>query len=139
MYKKYYIRNIKKIFLNILVIVFLLQALALPSYAADTQIISSQSNDIDFLKKLGVIPNWNTLQSVTRAEFVNAVVRCLVNNSGAKDRSNLVNWNEDVFEDVKSDYWASYNIAFAKKQGIIVGNSDNLFNMEMVKKIMYKL
>lgn len=128
MYKKYYIRNIKKIFLNILVIVFLLQALALPSYAADTQIISSQSNDIDFLKKLGVIPNWNTLQSVTRAEFVNAVVRCLVNNSGAKDRSNLVNWNEDVFEDVKSDYWASYNIAFAKKQGIIVGNSDNLFN-----------
>lgn len=128
MFKAYCIRNIKKIFLNILVIVFLLQALWLPSYASDTQNIVSSKQDIDFLNRLGIIASWSESQGITRAEFINAAVRCIVKDSGAKDRSNLINWNEDVFDDVKSDYWASYNIAVAKKQGIIVGGFENKFN-----------
>ena len=63
---------------------------------------------------------------ITRAEAVNAVVRCVVPNSGNKDASlsEGVFASENPYRDVDKNEWYAYNAEVAKKAGIISENAD---------------
>ena len=118
----------KRLLSLILFLTILVQLFTLPVNSAETVI--KGETEIEFIKALDIVGNWDASEIVTRAEFVNAAVRCIVKNSGAKDSSSVVAAPETVFGDVPADYWAAYNIDVAKKNGIIAGAETDSFDPE---------
>ena len=106
----------------------LLQIFFLPVYSTDTMIKGEA--EIEFVSALNIIGSWDASEAVTRAEFANAVIRCIMKNSGAKDSTVAVHAQSDVFLDVPAAYWASYNLDIAKKNRIISGTEEGTFEPE---------
>lgn len=118
----------KKVLSLVLLLTLLIQLISLPVYSADVAIVGE--NETEFIRKLDIIGGWEASETVTRAEFVNAVMRCIIKNSGSKDGGVTVNAQNDVFADVPLNHWAAYNIELAKASGIISGADAGLFDPE---------
>lgn len=122
----YIYKKIKKLISLVLSVVLLAPMVAIAAEEKDIQ--ERAENSIGFLTNLGIIDNWETDEFVDRAEFINAIVRCISPDSGALNRNSDFKANKDVFVDVPTEHWASYNIEIAKDRGIIHGGEGGSFN-----------
>lgn len=116
------IDKMKRLLSLILFLTILVQLFTIPVFAAKTVI--KGETELEFIKALNIVGNWDPSEIVTRAEFVDAAVRCIV-----KDSSSVVAPNT-VFNDVPADHWAAYNIDVAVKSGIISGAGTGSFEPE---------
>ena len=90
----------KKVLSLILLLTILMQFISVPVYSAEVAIVGE--NEVEFIKKLDIIGNWEASDIITRAEFVNAIMRCIIKDSGSKDGGMTVNAQNKVFED---EHW----------------------------------
>ena len=116
----------KKVLSLILLLTVLMQFISVPVYSADVAIVGE--NEVEFIQKLDIIGNWEASDIITRAEFINAVMRCIIKDSGSKDGGVTVNAQNKVFEDVPLNHWAAYNIELAKTAEIISGSEAGKFD-----------
>ena len=123
-----WIDKMKKILSLLLLLTILMQLFSFTVCAEDVAIRGE--TEIEFIRRLNIIGTWEATDIITRAEFVNAAIRCVIKNSGAKDSGTIINAPSEVFSDVKANYWAAYNIDIAKKGGIISGNENGQFDPE---------
>ena len=116
----------KKVLSLILLLTILMQFISVTVYSAEVAIIGE--NEVEFIQKLDIIGNWEASDIITRAEFINAVMRCIIKDSGSKDGGMTVNAQNKVFEDVPLNHWAAYNIELAKTADIISGSDAGRFD-----------
>lgn len=105
----------------------LLISLPIITSAANKSADEAEIAAIDFLQALEVIKMWSADETVTRAEFVNAAVRCIIKNSGSISLGQTGGNAEVVFDDVAAELWAAYNIGVAKSLNIISGDGKNFY------------
>ena len=118
----------KKILSSFILTAILVQLFHINIFSYELKITGE--NEADFLDSLGIISTWEITEPVTRAEFVNAAMRCVIRDSGAKNMTSSVKADKSVFTDVPMDYWAAYNIEAAKARGIVSGTVGGEFNPE---------
>ena len=116
----------KRLLSLILFLTIFVQLFTLPVFAAGTVI--KGETELEFIKALYIVGNWDASEIITRAEFVNAAVRCIVKDNGSKDSSSVVVAPNPVFGDVPANHWAAYNIDVAVKSGIISGAGTGNFD-----------
>ena len=122
------IDKMKKILSTFLLITILMQLFSFPVFASGETVRGKE--EVQFLRELDIIGTWEPTELITRAEFINAAMRCVVSGSGSRDSSTIAKSAGAPFSDVAPDYWAAYNIMMAKESGIIAGTQTGAFNPE---------
>lgn len=110
--------------LNILLVILLLLASSLSTYAAPAVSKDMAGN---YLKQLGVFTGYEDGslgldRNITRAEFAAIAVRLL----GLEDQHEA-NKGKTAFKDVSADFWASGYINIAVSKGLFTGFEDQTF------------